>query len=268
MTFWPLLALLALSSLGSILSSSTLEHCKQQSTSQDLNCEDKLVLLLSIEGNQVSQLLSNQCAAAGLLVNLTFSETSHKYDFRGKCATQSNYVYLNRKVSPFLLVPRHLPKSKFYRPFILMKDFPYYAYEEVILTSKYACKDNLSEEQPTCGWQYSNTGQQVPNSQGFCCSCSLINLQSDDTRGNSCSTINIGTGSSSAHCLRFSDPSLDFAAYAVGSPSLNYNLTIQLAVPNTDGSYGIEQAMVSNVKPRAVTSNAMLAEVIGDFAPA
>jgi len=108
----------------------------------------------------------------------------------------------------------------------------------VIKSAKFACKDNLTEEYPTCGWQYSDDTR-ISNSQGFCCECSLFNFSSEDTRGSSCSTINLGTGSGSAHCLRFSDPNQNFMAFSVGPPNLSYHMTVNVALPKSDGTFDI-----------------------------
>lgn len=39
-----------------------------------------------------------------------------------------------------------------------LKDFAYNATETIIKESNFGCKDSLNEPQPTCGWQFDETG--------------------------------------------------------------------------------------------------------------
>ena len=36
-----------------------------------------------------------------------------------------------------------------------------------------SCKDRSDEETPTCGWVLDEDGNNIPDSQGFCCDCSM-----------------------------------------------------------------------------------------------
>jgi hypothetical protein len=71
-----------------------------------------------------------------------------------------------------------LDKSKVYYeyPTTYLKDFPLYAYESVVNTGQYSCYDNISNDNPTCGWQYDPSGARIAYSQGFCCACTLFGV--------------------------------------------------------------------------------------------
>mgnify|MGYP007113767996 FL=1 len=50
---------------------------------------------------------------------------------------------------------------------------------ELVLTSSYltsSCVDGANAGSPTCGWFRDEAGNNVPDSQGFCCSCSLASV--------------------------------------------------------------------------------------------
>ena len=38
-------------------------------------------------------------------------------------------------------------------------DFPFAAYERVVTTDNFSCKDNMSDNYPTCGWQTDASGR-------------------------------------------------------------------------------------------------------------
>ena len=41
-----------------------------------------------------------------------------------------------------------------------------------------SCSDGAYSTRPTCGWALDVNGNQVANSQGFCCYCTLLQLSS------------------------------------------------------------------------------------------
>ena len=92
---------------------------------------------------------------------------------------------------------------------------------------------------PTCGWQWyskgTNRGDRIPNSQGFCCECSLISIEKEQIRGIECKGINTGVGSASGHCLRFSPPEEHYNGYTLSSPVLTYEIKITFSVPSQFG---------------------------------
>ena len=112
-------------------------------------------------------------------------------------------------------------QPRYVYPLTYERDFPYYAYEQVIQTPKYSCHDDpfSQDQEPTCGWQIDpETGSRLPYSQGFCCECDLLNFigeVAEATRGSDCDLINVGSTASSAHCLKFSEADTWYKAYTM-----------------------------------------------------
>ena len=101
---------------------------------------------------------------------------------------------LKELTSP-LLIDIAKTRPRYVYPLVYERDFPFYAYEQVIQTSKFSCEDDFSgESMPTCGWQYDAiTGARIPHSQGFCCECSIVNIEGREaTRGSECDLFNLG----------------------------------------------------------------------------
>lgn len=57
-------------------------------------------------------------------------------------------------------------------------------------------------------------------------------------------------------------------AFSVGAPTLNYQLSVNLAIPRSDGTFDIESMKLSNLVSRAISLKQQASvEVIGDFTP-
>lgn len=87
------------------------------------------------------------------------------------------------------------------------QDFYSRPVEMVKSSSVLSCQDGFYSSSATCGFQYNNEGQKIEDSQGFCCSCSMLSIlgidQTQLTRGSVCSALNFGSNSATAHCLTF-----------------------------------------------------------------
>jgi hypothetical protein len=108
---------------------------------------------------------------------------------------------------------------------VYKKDFPYFAYERVIMTGLGECYANESDDYPTCGWQTEGT-QRIKHSQGFCCECELSWTQKY-TRGSQCENgflEFLSDEAASAHCLSFSTQ--EFRAYTVEAPKLSFGINV------------------------------------------
>ena len=173
--------------------------------------------------------------------------------------------------SPLLIdISKSTPRYVY--PLVYERDFPYYAYEQVIQTSKFGCEDDFSgESEPTCGWQIDLiSGEKIPFSQGFCCECDLLNIVGDEaTRGSDCDLFNFGSGSSSAHCLKFSEEQNWFKAYTIQAPKLIYTIEIVFSLPVENGETGEksfkEEVLHLGDFQRNARSDSALIEIVGDF---
>jgi hypothetical protein len=57
-------------------------------------------------------------------------------------------------------------------------------------------------------------------------------------------------------------------AFSVGAPTLSYQMTVNLAIPKSDGTFDIESLNIGSNVSRAVSIRQQAAiEVIGDFVP-
>jgi len=96
----------------------------------------------------------------------------------------------------------------------------------------------------------------------------VINFSDDEyKRGGNCGIFELGSGSGSAHCLKFNEPW--FSSYSVSAPFLSYNITMSVAVPDEIGVYSRNNLVIDNSNPLAFIEDVMiLAELIGDLMPA
>lgn len=126
------------------------------------------------------------------------------------------------------------------------------------------CDDDNYSDSPTCGFQYDKDGIKIPDSQGFCCSCGFtqtVGLDNDKLdRGRVCSAFNIGTGFSSASCLRYAP--LWYSAFSVSTYTIYYEIQIVIQY-NT--SYN--ETMSIGSQSFVSQSPDVIARLIGDFTP-
>jgi hypothetical protein len=113
-------------------------------------------------------------------------------------------------------------------PSVYFKTFNHKPTEQVIISGIFSCEDGDLAQSPTCGWTLNSLNQRIPYSQGFCCKCDfgqVIGINNTDrNRGNTCKFLNLGSGSATAHCLKFDH--LWWNAYEVTGYSIVYEISI------------------------------------------
>ena len=223
----------------SIISSSSIEKCINASPNEDISCKSKMLLSLTIqnaelEGSDYVETILNQVT--------------------------DNDGNIQKFSSPIKITFSKTPVKVIY-PCIYFQDFNYEAQEIIIETSSTKCTDSNLSENPTCGWKYSN-GKKIPNSQGFCCSCSFFSLSKMNKRGSKCTDIIEFT--STAHCLKFHE--VWFSAYQVDKYKIEYIITIK--VINTFDNSTISTLELSPQNTIAINEDKnILVKLIGDFLP-
>lgn len=231
---------------GELISKSTIEICTNDGESE-LNCKEKIILALSIENGKLS-------------------ETDY-YEVYLNSVNDSN----NQKRTlqyPYKILISKTPVVAVY-PGTYLQDFNYHAKERVVKSDIFTCNDKDQNENPTCGWQYDDDGNKIPNSQGFCCKCTfgqIIGIN-PNIRGNACRLFNFGTGSAAAHCLSFD--SLWFSGFELKQYQMDYKITIKVIGRNEASSdYEVESMKLSpsNQISKSESGN-IIARTIGDFLP-
>ena len=129
---------------------------------------------------------------------------------------------------------------------------------------------DLNDYSPTCGWQYDQEIQKIWHSQGFCCACLLSEIvwtQGNFLRGTSCEFMELESGSSIAHCLRYEEPS--FSSFSVGAPSMEYTIRVSIASANAENeTYQMEHLYISNKDKQGKSDDLQLkAELVSDLMP-
>jgi hypothetical protein len=277
------------SSISIIISKSNIEMCTQNSQDNttsnsntlnslnSLNCTEKLVLTLSIENGKMS-------------------ETDYIEVFISEVNTQDGS---KRQIqNPYKISISKTPVYAEY-PCIYLQDFNYKPREQIIISDVFSCNDGDLASNPTCGWVKDSTNKIVPYSQGFCCKCDFSQIIGIDTtsrnRGSSCGFLNLGSGSATAHCLRFD--SLWYSAYEIKKYRINYLIEISVTYKNennissfeissknisSNNSNNFTQEKINNTNQNFITEKISLspsntismssekniiARLIGDFQP-
>ncbi|CAI5951715.1 unnamed protein product [Closterium sp. NIES-64] len=159
-------------------------------------------------------------------------------------------------------------------PLTFLQSFNGRPYEVVVTTT--GCRDGAYDSDPTCGWFLYPDGTRVPNSQGFCCSCSGGDTWKDSIGLDNpqqfradldCSLwrqkLFFGGVPSSSHCLRFNDTW--YPTYRIGVASLVFQIQITISKLFSD-SHEQETLILSPMAPVAVNpSQSLSATLVGDF---
>ncbi|CAI5526353.1 unnamed protein product [Closterium sp. Naga37s-1] len=159
-------------------------------------------------------------------------------------------------------------------PLTFLQSFNGRPYEVVVTTT--GCRDGAYDSDPTCGWFLYPDGSRVPNSQGFCCSCSGGDTWKDSIGLDNpqqfradldCSLwrqkLFFGGVPSSSHCLRFNDTW--YPTYRIGVASLVFQIQITISKLLSD-SHEQETLILSPTAPVAVNpSQSLSATLVGDF---
>eukprot|EP00877_Chromochloris_zofingiensis_P011445 jgi/Chrzof1/6554/Cz19g00260.t1 len=174
-----------------------------------------------------------------------------------------------------------ITKSPLYAsyPLTYLQSFNYKPYESITRPGPGNCKDGAYDTAPTCGWYYAS-GQQLADSQGFCCQCSpgqiwdsTLGQNTQKSRGGiDCDfftdplDILLGRYPSSAHCLNF-DPQW-YGGYKLGEATLQFQIIITITMLNaTSGLNSTETLSVSPSVPLASSSGrTMTINLLGDLA--
>ena len=156
-------------------------------------------------------------------------------------------------------------KSPIYAVYTLtyQQDFNSQPKEEVISSTILGCHDSFTSNDPTCSFQYDSQGNKIQDSQGFCCDCSFtqfLGIGENINRGNICHTLNLGTGSATAHCLRYEE--LWYSAFQISNYIITYDINITIQYSNKTNDFdvlkiGSESAVDSN------KNKTVIARIIG-----
>jgi len=141
-------------------------------------------------------------------------------------------------------------------PATYQQDFNFHPVEQVIPSNVFSCQDGDKAQSPTCGWMLDTTGSYIPYSQGFCCSCNFGQITGIDNsqtiRGLPCSSLNMGTGSANAHCLRYDQ--LWYSAYNVKNWIIDYKINIILTYSKNGNPYVNSTDIINNTASMSSTS--------------
>eukprot|EP00400_MALV-I_sp_L67-5_P001048 gene1048-1000_t len=233
-----------------ILSASSLEACLNRGNNasdvddQTLTCDQKMVVVLTLEHNQLDT---------------------------EKLEVEINDVEVdgvkNELESPWEIT---VTKSKtiWRYPVSYIQHANNQPYELIRQVGLWACQDKVAsdmKDQLSCGY-VENAGQMVPDSEGFCCSCTFDELFSpeNDRGGKDCESFSeFFDKGDSVHCLHFDE--LWWAVYEMATPSAHYEVNVKIS--NAD--YTSNNLKVSHEVPVAASQQpAIQAKLVGDFATA
>ena len=230
----------------SLLSKSKIEKClnSEDPNSSLTSCSTKLYISLTIQNAELSD--------TDYIETIIDTITD---------LNDNNQTLLH----PIKLIISKTPVKVVY-PSIYIQDFNYKPYEQIIITDLFSCNDKDNSNDTTCDYSYDSKNNLIPNSQGFCCKCSLKSLffGKNNIRGSKCKTLNLGTGSATAHCLKFND--LWFSAYEIQQYQYKYKITVNII--NTTNNETIETLYISPSNIINISNdNNILIKLIGDFLP-
>ena len=229
---------------SSFISSSTLDSCLNTGNTT-FTCQNKLVVTLSIENNQISGAESLEAT----ITSVSSDNSTSTLLYPLKIALQKSAV-----------TARY--------PLNYLQDFNNKAQELLIASTIFNCDDGAESTNPTCGWKYDDQGNRIWDSQGYCCTCDLedfLGINSGNyERGFACEAFNLGSGSSTAFCLVWD--SLWYSSYQILQYQISYTISIQITTPDINGNYTTETYSLSPSVREIDTPNALLT-LIGDFSP-
>ncbi|EFA79298.1 hypothetical protein PPL_07716 [Heterostelium album PN500] len=233
-----------------VISSSQIQICKDDGTleskkdNQYLKCQKMFVVSLTIDSNQDHTELSQ------FTVN----------DVKNENGDTFSLVYP---------VEISFSKSKQYgkSSLIYRKSYSEEKYENVHYTNDYllfsSCKDSPSDH--TCPTVRDASGNQVPYSQGFCCSCDLgsyVGIDRDSRSHLSCTLF--GGRSSSASCM--AQRPLLYDSYSIEPPVTTYDIVVNITQFNvTTGASQTQTYRLGNDN-LILNANGIVIKLVGDFA--
>ncbi len=228
--------------MGSLLAASEYESCVNDVSS----CTEKMLITISLQSAQMN--------GSESIVTVVNSATSN-----------SSGTYVLKK--PLRI---HVQKSQVIARYkiVYKQDFNYRPTETVIESDIFSCQDGAYSSSPTCGWQTDSNGNQIANSQGYCCNCEfweIIGLSSSqNNRALDCGDFNFGEGSANAHCLRYAN--LWYSAYQIISYDLYYSINVW--VYENDSGNQLAYFLLDPSNPiGSDTSLGCIVKLVGDFYP-
>nr|BAE71144.1 generative cell specific-1 [Physarum polycephalum] len=228
-----------------LIASSQITNCVLDGSSEDtiLNCQKKFVVSLSVDNGQ------NKTEA----VQFTISS-----------ATDGNTTL--QFVNPWTITLSKSPVAIYY-PISYLQTVNADPSEAVIYTRDWivvsSCQSGAYSDNPTCGWYKDSNGNNIPDSQGFCCSCNLaeyLGISDDQTRaGLTCSFFS--GSSSSAHCLRFDDNGW-YDIFQIANAQDMYTIDIDISQGG-----GTNTTVTLSPSTTISSSSSVIARLLGDFSP-
>ncbi|EAR82880.2 male gamete fusion factor (macronuclear) [Tetrahymena thermophila SB210] len=228
------------------ITSSTIQKC-YNSSNEPNNCSQKAVIVLSLENGQIA----NTEQVVATLNQLSDSGVNKQL--------QNSFIFEVTKSPVTALFP-----------LIYLQDFNSQPLEQVIATTLFSCKDGFYDSSPTCKFQYDSKGQKILDSQGYCCYCSLsdiLGMGNDLSRGKVCYALNLGAGSATAHCLKFSP--LWYSAFKIQQYQLYFEVNINIYTVDSQNQKNLKQTLkLSTSNPTMKSSdNSTISKIIGTFTP-
>lgn len=166
------------------------------------------------------------------------------------------------------------PKVKY--GLVYFKSVPYSLTERIVKVNNLMeclCKDESTENEPTCGWHLGTNNQRIPDSQGFCCCKSydeLLTTQTEIWRGEGSGGLNekstIVNYFSTAHCLNQSE--LIFFGYEIEDPQKDFNLEIKITHGDWEKQFIFDYPVLAykSIDDSSFQGHRHIkAELIGDF---
>lgn len=197
-----------------------------------LKCKEKLVVSLAIDNSKSA--------------DTDYLEAFiHEVDLPNQVSPSLNSNSADGKKKLLNPIRINISKSPVYieYPSVYLQTFNYKPTERVIISDLFSCEDGDLAQSPTCGWTLNSLNQRIPYSQGFCCKCDFAQIiginNTDRNRGNTCKFLGLGSGSATAHCLKY-DP-LWWNAYEVSGYQLVYEISIFVSYldrKETDSGFG------------------------------
>lgn len=199
------------------------------SNETNLKCKEKIVVSLAIDNSKSAD--TDYLEAFIHEVDSQAQPISTSKNENVNSNSNNNLNYSNNSKKKLLNPIRiNISKSPVYveYPSIYFQTFNHKATEQVIISNVFSCQDGDLAQSPTCGWTLNSLNQRIPYSQGFCCKCDfgqIIGINNTDrNRGNTCKFLNLGSGSATAHCLKYDQ--LWWNAYEVSGYQIVYEISI------------------------------------------
>lgn len=213
-----------------------------ESDQEKMNCIQKIIVSLSIDNSKsadtdyleafITEVEDNK-------INLSSNLDKLNYLFDQNPKKLENPIRINISKSPVYIE----------YPSIYFQTFNFNPTEQVIISSVFGCEDGDLAQNPTCGWTINSLNQRIPFSQGFCCKCDFSQIiginTTDRNRGNTCSFLNLSSGSASAHCLKYDE--LWWSAYEINSYQIVYEIEINISYisPQDDTSKNVKRKLMN-----------------------